>query len=284
MIYSLNDILSINKKYVTQNNLQKETLIQLKSIECIINAKGYKLSPNFIYKSKFNNDRTQIEKEISQLKSNLNKLSEKNYDILMKKIKQQLKDLEMEFNLEDKQDCANTVFKIASSNLFYAKIYASMFYELYNTFEFMKPPLINSLNMVIDTYKSISSIDNVKDYNIFCDILKDNEKRISLLTFIIYLMRKDLVSQEKIIEIALFLKNEIELDKNKDDIEQYSHNLLIIIQLAHNYINENNKYKSLEEHINCYRNKKPGGNLTWKTIFKYYDMNDYITGKRMYEE
>ena len=30
----------------------------------------------------------------------------------------------MEFNLEDKQDGANTVFKIASSNLFYAKIYA----------------------------------------------------------------------------------------------------------------------------------------------------------------
>ena len=284
MIYSLQEIFNINKQYITQNNLTNETLTQLKSIECIINAKGYKLSPNFIYKSKFNNDRTQIEKEISQLKSNLNKLSEKNYNVLMVKIKQQLKDLEMEFNLEDKQDCANTVFKIASSNLFYAKIYAMMFCELYNTFEFMKPPLTNSLNMVIDTYKHISSIDNVKDYNIFCDILKDNEKRISLLTFIIYLMRKDVVSQDKIIEIALYLKNQIELEENKDDIEQYSHNLLIIIQLALNYIHENIKYKSLEDHIITYRDKKPNNHLTWKTIFKYYDMKDYITGKRKYEE
>ena len=284
MIYSLQDILNIDRQYTTQNNLTSEALIQLKSIECIINAKGYKLSPNFIYKSKFNNDRTEIEKEISQLKSNLNKLSEKNYNVLMIKIKQQLKDLEMEFNLEDKQDCANTVFKIASSNLFYAKIYAAMFCELYNTFDFMKPPLINSLNMVIDTYKNISSIDNVKDYNIFCDILKDNEKRISLLAFIIYLMKKEIVSQDKIIEIALYLKKQIELEENKDDIEQYSHNLLIIIQLAHKYINENNKYKSLETHIITYRDKKPNNYLTWKTIFKYYDMKDYITGKRIYEE
>lgn len=280
MIYSLQDILNIDKQYKTQNNLAPETLTQLKSIECIINAKGYKLSPNFIYKSKFNHDRTEIEKEISQLKSNLNKLSEKNYNILIKKIKQQLKDLEMEFNLEDKQDCANTVFKIASSNLFYAKIYANMFFDLYNSYEFMKPPLTNSLNMVIDTYKNISSIDNVKDYNIFCEILKDNEKRISLLTFIIYLMRKQLVPQDKIMEIALYLKDEIEKDKNKDDIEQYSHNLLIIIQLAHKYINEDEKFKSLEKHIMNYRDKKPDGNLTWKTIFKYYDMKDYITGKK----
>ena len=45
MIYSLQDILNIDKQYKTQNNLASETLTQLKSIECIINAKGYKLSP-----------------------------------------------------------------------------------------------------------------------------------------------------------------------------------------------------------------------------------------------
>ena len=93
-------------------------------------------------------------------------------------------------------------------------------------------------------------------------------------------MRKQLVSQDKIMEIALYLKDEIEKDKNKDDIEQYSHNLLIIIQLAHKYINEDEKFKSLEKHIMNYRDKKPNDNLTWKTIFKYYDMKDYITGKK----
>ena len=97
-------------------------------------------------------------------------------------------------------------------------------------------------------------------------------------------MRKNVVSQDKIIEIALYLKNQIELEENKDDIEQYSHNLLIIIQLAINYIHENSKYKSLEDHIMTYRDKNPNNYLTWKTIFKYYDMKDYITGKRKYEE
>lgn len=284
MSYSLDFCHSLDNTYKTQYNLDDSIIEMIASIETIINDKNYCLTPIFNYKSKIKTNRNEIDNIISQLKSSINKISDKNFNKQYEKILELLKQLEKNFESKDIVLCANIIFEIASNNLFYSELYAKMFSQLYNEFDFIKKPLVNTMLTFIESYKNIDSLSDSDNYEMFCAIIKNNEKRLALLKFLIYLMKYNILNQKKIIGIAQYIKgnitNKLESDNNTKEIEFMSENLFLILKEAYTNLEPFDEWQNIVKYIEEFKDKKPHKSLSYKTIFKYMDMQDFICKMR----
>ena len=184
MIYTLKDIEQISKTSY-EYKLEQSVLQILKDIDIIINDSKFSLRPEFKYKSKIIINRDKINGLIDSLRLNINKLSEKNYTTQFKKIKVILNELEEEFEDSDIEKCALIIFEIASTNLFYSNLYARLYKDLYKDFKLMQKPLKTTLKTFIQSYKKIETISTVENYNLFCKIIKDNDRRLAILNFLV---------------------------------------------------------------------------------------------------
>jgi len=279
MLYSLLDIYLI-KKTMSKNNISEEVKQTIKELNNIINNRNYKLTPTF--KNKHISVVKKPEKSeniINEIRLNMNKLSQKNYDRQYEKIKVSLRDLKSDS--KDREKCAIMLFELASANLFFSELYADLYNKLYTEFDFLREPLTNSLKTFISSYKNIENMSSAENYDMFCNIIKNNTKRIALLTFIIYLMKFDIVDCDMILELTLYLVNNIDdlLTTNKSDqIEQLAENLSVIIKLTGLHILSRDDGELVKRHIEKLSGAKPKDyeGLTFKTIFKYMDMKDII--------
>ena len=275
MIYSLSDIYAI-KRTLSTNNISDEVNQTINNLNNIISNRNYKLTPNF---------KTVVKKVkkpdniMNELRLNMNKLSVKNYRRQYEKMQVSLRDLKND--AKERDECAIMLFELASANLFFSELYADLYNKLYTEFEFLREPLTNSLKTFIASYKNIENMSDAKNYDMFCDIIKNNTKRIALLTFIIYLMKFNIVDGDMIMELTLYLVDNIERllsTGESDQIEQLSENLSVIIKLTGLQILSRADGKLVKSHIERMASAKPTDyeGLTFKTIFKYMDMKDII--------
>jgi hypothetical protein len=275
MLYSLADIYAI-KRTLSTNNISDEVNQTINNLNNIISNRNYKLTPNF---------KTVVKKVkkpdniMNELRLNMNKLSVKNYRRQYEKMQVSLRDLKID--AKERDECAIMLFELASANLFFSELYADLYNKLYTEFEFLREPLTNSLKTFIASYKNIENMSDAKNYDMFCDIIKNNTKRIALLTFIIYLMKFNIVDGDMIMELTLYLVDNIERllsTGESDQIEQLSENLSVIIKLTGLQILSRGDGKLVKTHIERLASAKPTDyeGLTFKTIFKYMDMKDII--------
>lgn len=279
MIYSLNEILELEKS-ISHIPLDDDILLRIKQISDIISDSNYKLTPHFAYKSKILKNRTEIDKLIDELRSIMNKISKNNFNKQLDKIKHIFMELKDSSEEEDIIKCSTIVFEIASINLFYSELYAKLYSSLYNEFDSLKIPLKKTLTTFINSYKQIQNLtDPAKNYTIFCNILKNNEKRVALLTFIIHLMKHNIVEPDIILDLGIYLQttiNDTIENGNKDEVEQLTDNLYIIVKHANNYLESYDLWNNIINYINSFKGKKPYKSLTYKTIFKFMDMQDIL--------
>lgn len=275
MLYSLAEIYEI-KHTVSTNHISADVKQTIKDLNNIIGNRNYKLTPNF---------KTVVKKVkkpdniMNELRLNMNKLSVKNYRRQYEKMQVSLRELNSD--AKERDECAILLFELASANLFFSELYADLYNKLYTEFEFLREPLTNSLKTFIASYKNIENMSDAKNYDTFCDIIKNNTKRIALLTFIIYLMKFNIVDGDMIMELTLYLVDNIEgllATRESDQIEQLSENLSVIIKLTGLQILSRGDGKLVKAHIEKLAGAKPTDfeGLTFKTIFKYMDMKDII--------
>jgi len=227
-------------------------------------------------------DKSNNSQYIDNIRMNLNKLTDKNVLEIKNKIIHDIdKILEENKTKEEMNNISTTIFDIASLNRFYSEIYADLYSTLINNYEIFRELFEENLVIFMDLFDHIEYIDPAVDYDKFCKINKDNEKRKSLAAFYKNLSKKGIIPKEKIIEITqklLFMiymfiteenkKNEVDelietiailydknLDEEYDDI-MVANNISIngfIEKLSHSKVKD---YKS----------------LTNKTIFKCMDL------------
>ena len=277
MLYSLADIYLI-RQTKSKNNISVEVNQTIKELNNIISKRNYKLTPTF------NNTRVikrvpKPDNIMNELRLSMNKLSIKNYVRQYEKIKELLKKLNAD--AKEREECAIMLFELASNNLFFSELYADLYNKLYMEFEFLREPLTNSLKTFISSYKNIENMSSAENYDTFCNIIKNNTKRIALLTFIIYLMKFNIVDDDMITELMLYLVDNIETllsTKKSDQIEQLAENLSVIIKLTGMHILSPENGQLVKTHIEKLAGSKPTDyeGLTFKTIFKYMDMKDII--------
>ena len=211
------------------------------------------------------------------MRLNINKLSDKNYDNQIIKIKSDLKELHKEFEESDIEKCALIIFEIASTNLFYSKLYGRLYNDLSKEFHLLQVPLISTLKTFIKSYNNIENITSTKNYDLFCKIIKDNEKRLATLNFLIELIKFSTVEIKFVLDIISYILNTIKQPTTtKSDIEQLVEHLYLIIANLNELLKDDVIWSEITASVELYRKMKPHENISYKTIFRFMDIYDII--------
>lgn len=228
-------------------------------------------------------EKTGIDADIDSVRILLNKMTDKNYNEMLSKIIDIVdKILTEDTNNENMTRVGNIIFDIASTTRFYSKMYADLYSELISKYDIMRNVFENSFNNFMELFNTIEYIDPKVDYDKFCNINKNNEKRKALSAFFINLMNNKIISGQKIINIIHNLLTHIMLyikqDNKKNEVDEISENLAILYNKE--YIDPSDyEYEpicgmNIDEVIDFLANcrVKDFKSLTNKTVFKFMDM------------
>jgi len=226
-----------------------------------------------------------LDGKIDILRSNMNKLSDKNFTDIKVKI---IESIDQIFN----DNCTSheilkvvtIIFEIASTNRFYSKIYADLYTELIQKYDIMLKVFEENFNKFLSLFDIIEYVEPSVDYDKFCKINKDNEKRKSLAAFFINLMNNDIISKDKIINITKNLLNQINdyisKDNKKNEVDELTENVAILykkkIFMLDDIDYDLNNGINVNEFIYKLAHSKTKNylSLTNKSIFKFMDLID----------
>jgi hypothetical protein len=228
--------------------------------------------------------KTGIDAELSQIRMYLNKLTDKSYIDIREKIVASIDTIlkvEKDVMVLSK-NIGELIYDISSGNKFYSKIYAELYTELVNKYDWLKTTLDERMAEFVGLFKTIEYFDPDKDYDKFCDMNKQNEKRRANALFFVNLAINKFIPTDIVItmlktllEMVLDLieqpnkKNEVDeitetiaLLFNKDIMDDYDESEFII----------NNR--TIEDVITMIAKSKSKDykSLSNKAIFKYMDL------------
>jgi hypothetical protein len=253
-MYNLEQILElINKKEVPDDLIPENIHDIIIDLTLQVASPSYNRTPNFnsgyddskkrknkrdyahdhdkIFKKTEISKKTGIEKDINNLRSYINRISDKNYEQIYKEIINILDEL----NLKEDKDInlvCEAIYNIATSNRFYSELYAELYSALIEKFPILKTMSSNKMKTFIDLFNDIKYIDPEKDYDVFCKINAENEKRKSLGCFLLNLVKKDILDKKEYTEITCnLLKKLLNLidDNNKvNEINEITENISLM--------------------------------------------------------
>jgi hypothetical protein len=229
-----------------------------------------------------------LEAQIDLLRSNLNKISEKSYADIRNKIIELLDQLVSDgISNDEMMRVSKIIFEIASTNRFFSKMYADLYSDLINKYDVMKEIFTNCFDSFIELFNNVESGDADKDYDLFCKINKDNERRKALSTFFVNLMKNEIIPVRDLKMLLCNLLNQlvtfIEEENKKNIVDELTENIALLY--SKNLFDGNDdsdfdkkNYKigeaSVLETITKLANSKVKTypSLSNKSIFKFMDM------------
>jgi len=220
-------------------------------------------------------EKTGLDKEIDNLRSQLNKLSDKNYDFIFNELNNIILKLMKERTPEELTRVSNIIFELSSSNRFYSKIYAAMYCELIKKYDFIKTTFNENNNTFLNIFTNIEYVDANVDYNLFCKINGENEKRKALSAFFVNLHQNKFVEYEFMLQVVTTLiakaKSFMNESNKKNQVDELFENIFILLDKKM-LTNESIVY---DEIVLISKSKTTDfQSLTNKTIFKCMDILD----------
>ena len=221
-----------------------------------------------------------IDKNIDEIRCILNKITSKNYPDMHKNVIDLLENvLKAEPDEEELLKVGNSIFEIGSMNKFWSKLYAQLLKDIMSTFPIMKTIYDKNFNDFIKLFDEINYVKAEEDYDKFCLINKENEKRRALSSFFVHLMNNGLLKEEIvgniIIKLVDMFKKKMHDSENKEIINELGENICIFMKEGNENLQDN--FNEVEK-INTFMNfvsetshKKYHG-LTSKVIFKFIDL------------
>lgn len=233
------------------------------------------------------------DKLLSEIRSCLNKISEKSYQVQLQTIKQSITHLLSSYDDESDEICqtmtsdtfkkiANFIIDVASTNKLNSVLYANLYKELILQF-----PIFQKLvNDIVDNYKEsirgIKYVDPSINYDMFCENNKSNDNRKSMVAFIINLMNIDVLSKEELKNTVISLQTLIntyidEVDKT-NEVDEITENVFIFISMMKRIIVNNEECASIIQNIDIISKYKAKDHvsLSNRAIFKHMDMTDLL--------
>lgn len=251
-----------------------------------------------------------IELSIDNIRSFLNKLTDKTYDTMLTNILKEISslfeacmnDTSEEHNTESVINrVASSIFATASSNSFYSEIYARLFQDLmakehepgHAQYAVFRNVFEQNLESFMSLFDSIEYCDPKKNYDKFCDINKANEKRKAMSLFIVNLMKIGIVEKSQVLalmkQIQELMYSNIRQEGKTNEADELAENLFIMVKHGHATLKDpttndaetialfTTRVEQITEISKMKIKSKPS--ITNKTIFKHLDMLDEISGK-----
>ena len=221
-----------------------------------------------------------IDKNIDEIRCVLNKITSKNYSEMHKTVIELLeKVLKEDPEEEELLKVGNSIFEIGSMNKFWSKLYAQLLKDIMGTFPIMKTIYDKNFNSFIKLFDEINYVKAEEDYDKFCLINKENEKRRALSSFFVHLMNYGLLGEEVVGNIIIKLVSMFEKNmydsKHKEIINELGENICIFMKEGNENLQDN--FNEIEQ-INSFMkfvseaSHKEYNGLTSKVIFKFIDL------------
>lgn len=232
-----------------------------------------------------------IDASIDQIRKQLNKITDKTYDVLIENIKTEIKKIINDDSLVpvlsaellvELNKVGNAIFGIASGNKFYSELYAKLYKELMDQFCFMKVIFSQNFEEFSSLFKKVEYCSPNDDYDKFCENNKVNEKRRAISSFYVNLMKQGVVEEDDIINIIIELQRDIErmLDEEnqKSIVEELSEVIYILVTNTFQDLNTHELWDDIVEGVSRVAKLKVKlkPSISSKTIFKYMDILDIL--------
>lgn len=258
-----------------------------------------------------------IELSIDNIRSYINKLTDKTYATMFSNILKEITDL-FTASMDDTTEEHNTVavmnrvalsiFNTASSNAFYSEIYARLFRDLMaqdsssgdgatatataSPYAVFRELFERNLETFMSLFETIEYCDPKKNYDKFCDINKANEKRKAMSLFIVNLMKIGIVEKTQVLalmrQIQELMYSNMRQEGKTNEVDELAENLYIMVKHGHSFLSAADadadaaesfkvRVEQITEISKLKLKSKPS--ITNKTIFRHLDMLDEISGK-----
>jgi hypothetical protein len=220
---------------------------------------------------------------IDNIRSNLNKMSIKTYDEINTNVISNIDELiNQNISLEESNKISNIIFDIVSSNRFYSKLYANLYSNLVSKYEFIQLVFKEKEASLCNVLNNVHYVSPDENYDLFCKMNNENEKRKALISFFINLVFYDVITVDKIEELLIKLlenlNNLIKEENKKFVVDEYIE--IIFILYNKELFNNNNTSINRDNHTKIIENirhlagvkVKTYPSLSSKSIFKLMDI------------
>jgi len=229
-----------------------------------------------------------VEKDIDELRGLLNKLTSKNFDDMEKNIMTSLTNI-MNKNCkeEDLEKIGEAIFEIGSINKFWSALYAKLYKGILSAFPRMITIYQKNFNNFMELFTNIRFVSAEENYDEFCKINKENEKRRSMGSFFVHLMNNMVIHEKKIFDLIERLKNNMlklmDEENKKEEVEEFAENIVILINggkdnLEAATIDDGFSWDDCTEFVEFMTKCKVADHpsLSNKVVFKFMDLEEEL--------
>jgi len=222
-----------------------------------------------------------LDKNINVIRINLNKITNKNYDILSVRILDEI-DIIHENNVEHFKTIKKLFIDTVCNVNIYSEIYVMLYSCIIEKYDKSLFNINDDYTILKDELLNIKIIDSKMNYDDFCKNNKNNERKRNLSLFYINLMKQKLFPKEDIINLILdnqtYNFNMINDINNSVIVDEICENLFILIKNAFDYIRDDVKYSVIYNNVGSVIKLKKNENnsVTNKSKFKHMDIKDLM--------
>ena len=144
------------------------------------------------------------------------------------------------------------------------------------------------LDGFMDKYREslhdIKVVDSTENYDLHCTYNKINDKRKAMTTFIVNLMKKEMITYELVGELLFSMLHTIygylDEEKRTSEVEEITENVFIMITMSYAVFKNKagEQWSKIEEKIREISQMKPKErkSLSSRSLFRYKDMVDFL--------
>lgn len=230
-------------------------------------------------------DAEGLEKDLTQIRILMNKISTKNYDTQKIALNDAIEKYIQDANAseEDMAKLFKSMIDIVGTNKFFSELYANLFKDWFQAFPVFRTMWDKQLDTFMHSIDEIRAVDPNVDYDGYCNYTKINDKRKAYTTFVGNLCVKDAIREDSVCGLlAYYLQKTLEYIDEKGrtaEVEEITENVFILITLTHAKLQENELWKESISNIliNISQMKmKEHASLSNRAVFKYMDIVEMI--------
>ena len=225
------------------------------------------------------NEKTGVDKLLSKIKSSLNKLCFQNYETEKVVILELIESVKKDDDTSHNDKILAIFIDLACVNIIYANFYVKLLQEIFNKYSdlnetFIKYDIIQKYTLSLD---DIEYIDSEEDFNKYCLINKNNDKRKGLCSFIVELVNQQVYDEDNLYQIFQHLISMLQKNEDNKDFlhinDEIIDNISTLLTAGFDTMKEQSYYINIKDTIVEYKTKRILG-ISNRSTFKFMDMCD----------
>lgn len=223
-----------------------------------------------------------IEKEMSVLRSLLNKMSPQKYETQKVAFLEQVNMIMNMFSDQVESNCkmiTDILFHIASTNHTLSELYSKLYKELAEIYPQASTPISTYIDTYCNSIHEISYVDPEEDYDKFCKYNKTNDIRKATVRFFIHLMNAGLLDKTRVLLILTNLfslsREYIDTDGRVNEVDEITENIFLFVTLGKPFLETEavwmNTVVPAVQELSKFKAKEHKS-LSSRVVFKYMDM------------